>query len=199
MPKGNEKDEGKTSPKSIAWAVSKTKDGWRHATTLQRRCTCTTTSGRLSRATRRLQAAMDTLQVPCYWSVPFERATSRPSPMPQWAGLDAFQGSRSQACRGRLSTRTTKTVNSAQVEEVERIHVSWLVTVASADVCPALAAQVPVPARRSPFAFFCLFPRLSPPFSSSGGPFWLLSLWLLLQPSPHSPSAFPRLTQPCTL
>ncbi|UKZ86860.1 uncharacterized protein TrAFT101_002684 [Trichoderma asperellum] len=40
--------------------------------------------------------------------------------MPQWAGLDAFQGARSQACRGRPSTRTTQTVNSAQARASRR-------------------------------------------------------------------------------
>lgn len=59
--KGNEKDQGKTSPKSIAWAVSKTKDGWRHATAAQMYLYDLISSGRLSRAATRLQAAVDAL------------------------------------------------------------------------------------------------------------------------------------------
>lgn len=163
---------------------------------LQRRCTCTTsTPPDGSRATRRLQAAVDAL-LPCY--APGTCHLSVP-PAVRHATvdrLDASRGSRSQACRGRLSTRTTKTVNSAQGQELS-ISMCHGGTVAFAGVCPARAAQVPVPARRSLFASAAspaslrLLARL--------GAFLALSFWLLLQPSPHSPSAFPRLTQPCTL
>lgn len=72
--KGNEKDQGKTSPKSIAWAVSKTKDGWRQchcsADVLVRPHLLRTAVARSDEITSSRGRAVGFL-------LPFERAASR--------------------------------------------------------------------------------------------------------------------------